>query len=196
MPEQYSEMQLDALREVANTGSGHAAGDLSEMLGHSFEISVPRAVVTDVPTAIDLLGGAGIDVNAVAVRVGGSVEAILVAIFTPEQAAGLCALLGIDVDSDMGRSVLQEVGNVLACAYANVLAEMSGLTWDVHPPDVVADVLGSIVASLVAAATMDITNVLLIDSTLRVNDADAEMSVLFIPYDDGIDQLLLRLGVA
>lgn len=84
MPEQYNEIQLDALREVANTGSGHAAGDLSEMLGHSFDISVPRAVVTDVPDAIDLLGGPGSEVTAVAIRVGGSVEAILIAMFTRE----------------------------------------------------------------------------------------------------------------
>ena len=148
MPEQYTEIQLDALREVANTGSGHAAGDLSEMLGHSFEISVPRAVVTDIDASLDLLGGASTEVTAVAIRVGGDVEAMLVAMFTPAQAANLCMLLGIDADSEMGSSVLQEVGNVLACAYANVLAEMSGISWEVHPPDVIRDMLGSIVASL------------------------------------------------
>jgi chemotaxis protein CheC len=195
MPEQYTEIQLDALREVANTGSGHAAGDLSEMLGHSFDISVPRAVVTDIEQSITLLGGAETEVTAVAIRVGGDVEAMLVAMFTPDQAANLCMLLGIDSESEMGSSVLQEVGNVLACAYANVLAEMSGISWEVYPPDVIRDMLGSIVASLVAATTRNITNVLLIDSTLSGNEADAEMSVLFVPYDDGIDQLLLRLGV-
>ena len=195
MPDQYTEVQLDALREVANTGSGHAAGDLSEMLGHSFDISVPRAVVTDLPNSVDLLGGAETDVSAVGIRVGGDVEAMLVAMFTPDQAANLCQLLGIEAESEMGRSVLQEVGNVLACAYANVLAEMSGISWEVHPPDVLRDMLGSIVTSLVASTSLDITNVLLIDSTLAVNDADAEMSVLFVPYDDGIDQLLARLGV-
>jgi len=195
VPEHYTDIQIDALREVANTGSGHAAGDLSEMLGHSFEISVPRAVVTDLTTAVDLLGGAELDVQAVGIRVGGDVEAMLVAMFTPAQAANLCMLLGIEFDSDMGRSVLQEVGNVLACAYANVLAEMSGISWDVHPPDVLRDMLGSIVTSMVASTSLDITHVLVIDSTLSVNDADAQMSVLFVPYDDGIDQLLQRLGV-
>ncbi|MBC7459763.1 MAG: chemotaxis protein CheC [Thermoleophilia bacterium] len=195
MPEQYTEIQLDALREVANTGSGHAAGDLSEMLGHSFEISVPRAVVTGIDASLELLGGAGTEVTAVAIRVGGDVEAMLVAMFTPEQASNLCMLLGFDSESEMGSSVLQEVGNVLACAYANVLAEMSGISWEVYPPDVIRDMLGSIVASLVASTTRDISNVLLIDSTLSVNSANAEMSVLFVPYDDGIDQLLLRLGV-
>lgn len=196
MPEQYTEIQLDALREVANTGSGHAAGDLSEMLGHSFQISVPRAVVTDVSSAIDLLGGADTDVSAVGIRVGGDVEAMLVAMFTPEQAENLCSLLGIDSSTEMGQSVLQEVGNVLACAYADVLAQMSGIRWEVHPPDVLRDMLGSIVASLVASTTLNVNNVLVIDSTLSVNDANAEMSVLFVPFDDGIDQLLQRLGVA
>lgn len=195
MPEHYTEIQIDALREVANTGSGHAAGDLSEMLGHSFDISVPRAVVTDLSDAVELLGGAETDVQAVGIRVGGDVEAMLVAMFTPDQAANLCMLLGIDANSEMGLSVLQEVGNVLACAYANVLAEMSGISWDVHPPDVLRDMLGSIVTSLIASTSRSVTNVLLIDSTLAVNEADAKMSVLFIPYDDGIDQLLLRLGV-
>lgn len=193
---EYTELQIDALREVANIGSGHAAGDLSEMLSHSFSISVPRAVVTDIQASIELLGGAETEMSSVVIRVGGDVEAMLVAMFTPVQASNLCMLLGIEADSDMGRSVLQEVGNVLACAYANVLAEMSGISFAVHPPDIMTDMLGAIVSSLVAATTRDIRNVLLIDSTIGVNDADAEMSVLFVPFDDGIDQLLQKLGVA
>lgn len=193
---EYSELQIDALREVANIGSGHAAGDLAEMLGHSIDISVPRAVVTDIQSAIDQLGGAGLEMSAVGIRVGGDVEAMLVAMFAPEQAARLCRLLDVDFDSEMGRSLLQEVGNVLACAYANVLAEMSGFSFEVYPPDVLTDLLGSIVSSLVAATTDDVLNVMLIDSTLGVDDADTMMSVLFVPFDDGITRLLERLGVA
>jgi hypothetical protein len=34
--------QLDALREVANIGAGHAATALSEMIGETIMISVPR----------------------------------------------------------------------------------------------------------------------------------------------------------
>jgi chemotaxis protein CheC len=166
------------------------------MLGQSFAISVPRAVVTDIQSSIELLGGAATEMSAVCIRVGGDIEAMLVAMLTPEQAANLCRLLDVNADSDMGRSALQEIGNVLACAYANVLAEMSGISFDVHPPDVLTDSLGSIVSSLIAATTHDVFNVLLIDSTLGIDDADARMSVLFVPFDDGINLLLERLGVA
>ena len=123
---EYTEVQIDALREVSNTGSGHAAGDLSDMFGHSFDISVPRAVVTTLDDGVEQLGGAEAEVHAVAVRVAGEVEAMLVAMFTPAQAANLCGMLGVDVDSDVGASVLQEVGNVVACLASSRASWMSG----------------------------------------------------------------------
>ena len=43
MTPSYSEMQLDALRELANIASGTAATALSQMLGQEVELNVPRA---------------------------------------------------------------------------------------------------------------------------------------------------------
>ena len=43
MSPQYTELQLDALRELANIGSGNASTALSGMLGRSVDISVPEA---------------------------------------------------------------------------------------------------------------------------------------------------------
>ena len=40
---QYSDLQLDALRELANIGSGKASTALSSMLGRSVDITVPSA---------------------------------------------------------------------------------------------------------------------------------------------------------
>ena len=41
--ESFTELQLDALRELANIGSGNAGTALGAMLGKSIEISVPAA---------------------------------------------------------------------------------------------------------------------------------------------------------
>ena len=49
------DVQLDALREVANIGAGHAATALSQMTGSTIMISVPTiniASLEDVPTQI------------------------------------------------------------------------------------------------------------------------------------------------
>ena len=48
-------MQLDALREVANIGAGHAATALSQMVGETIMISVPTINVSrleDVPPQV------------------------------------------------------------------------------------------------------------------------------------------------
>ena len=39
----YTDLQLDALRELANIGSGTAGTALSSLLGSSIELSVPSA---------------------------------------------------------------------------------------------------------------------------------------------------------
>ena len=39
-------IQIDALREVANIGAGHAATALSQMIGETIMISVPRINVS------------------------------------------------------------------------------------------------------------------------------------------------------
>ena len=52
---QLKALQLDALREVANIGAGHAATALSQMINSTIMISVPRINVSrleDVPPQI------------------------------------------------------------------------------------------------------------------------------------------------
>ena len=54
---QYTEVQLDALRELANIGSGTASTALSGMLGRSVDVSVPNAQA--LPFALSALGEIG-----------------------------------------------------------------------------------------------------------------------------------------
>ena len=56
MNSHYTEMQLDALRELANIASGTAATALSQMLGREIELSVPRALALPLADAVDAAG--------------------------------------------------------------------------------------------------------------------------------------------
>ena len=53
-----SDIQLDALREVANIGCGHAISALAKMVGgRTVNLSVPRALLADATGVAELLGG-------------------------------------------------------------------------------------------------------------------------------------------
>lgn len=196
----FTDVQLDALREVANTGAGYAAADLSEMIGSSVAIDVPRAIATSLPDALDELGAGEEAITAVMVAVEGvtegSMDAVLVAIFSPEQAAGMGSLIGVDTTTDMGQSMLGEIGNVLTCAYAGVIAEMAQMSFEIHPPTILNDMLAALVSSLSARIHPESDTVLLIDSHLTVRDSNTGLTVLFVPASAGIGTLLERLGVA
>ena len=71
MSTQYSDLQLDALRELANIGSGTASTALSSMLGRSVDISVPAALVLPMAEAVGTIGNAEDDVTGIVLSVVG-----------------------------------------------------------------------------------------------------------------------------
>lgn len=190
-----SDSQLDALRELANIGSGHAAADLSGMIGTSIQIHVPRVVAMSLARAIDQIGRAGEVVTSVMVPTTGGVEAVLVSVYRTEQAEAMCAALGLDPGSELGRSMLAETGNLLACAYGGVIAEMSSLSPTITPPVLVTGALESLVATLAPMIEPDADGVLFIDSQLQVRGSGIGLNVLFVPTAEGISTILAGLGL-
>ena len=56
MPNRYTDLQLDALRELANIGSGTAGTALSSLLGSTIELSVPSASALELAEAVEAAG--------------------------------------------------------------------------------------------------------------------------------------------
>src|SRR3954452_13007072 len=86
---QYTEIQLDALRELANIGSGTASTSLSGMLGRPVDISVPAAAALTFNDAIDTIGAPEEEVTGVVLNVVGEMEGIVLLLMRGADAAGL-----------------------------------------------------------------------------------------------------------
>ena len=192
--QEYSELQLDALRELANIGSGTAGTALAGLLGRSVDLSVPKAAAMALEQAVELTGPGETEVGAVLVPIVGDLDAVALLLFPPADADAICALLGVDVRSDEGASALGEIGNILCASYINALATMLGMELEPRPPQVAWDMLGAIVASvLLREATPD--GALVLDSNLLVEGESCSLSFLLLPTQGGIADLLGRMGV-
>lgn len=192
----YSELQLDALRELANIGSGNAATALASMLGREVELSVPRALALPLADAVDAVGPAEKTVVSVVLPITGDLEALVLLLFPAGDAATLCGLLGVELGSEVGDSAIGEIGNILGTSYINALASMAAIGLEPRPPHVVTDMLGAIVASLLSGTVGDSGIALVLDSELDVADAACSLSFLLLPTTGGIAELLGRLGVS
>jgi chemotaxis protein CheC len=194
---EYSEMELDALREVSNIGSGTAATALSSLLGRPVDVSVPAVYALPLADAVDAVGVAEEDVTAVLVHVTGEMETMVVLLFGLADAETLTTLLGVAGDPEMSMSALSEIGNILAASYLGAISMMTGLALEPEPPLAIQDMLGAVVASVLALGARDTDTALLLDSQLTVEDADTKFAFMFLlsPGADGVGELLARLGI-
>ena len=196
MTPRYTDMQLDALRELANIASGTAATALSQMLGRDVELNVPRALALPLADAVEAAGSPGETVSGVVIPVEGDLQALVLLLFPLEHAATLCRLLGVEPGTEVGDSALSEIGNILGTSYLNALASMTGLALGPCPPHLTTDLLGAIVASLLAATAGEADMALVLDSELDVADEACSMSFLLLPTAGGVADLLAPLGLA
>ena len=190
-----NDLQLDALREMSNIGSGNAATALASMLGQSVDLHVPTALVLELADAVDAVGNPEDTVSAVIIGVFGDLDATVLLLFDPESANALCALLGVEGDPEMALSALGEIGNILGSSYIQAMGTMTNLHTEPHPPIAMADMLGAIVASVLAVTAADTDLALLLDSQMTVDGTECKFGFLYVPSGAGVALLLDRLGL-
>ena len=191
----FTSLELDALRELANIGSGTAGTALSQMLGRSVDISVPNALVLPLAEAVEAVGPAEQEVTGVAIPLAGDMDAIVLLVFPTEDAGSLAAMLGVEPGTEDAVSALSEIGNILSASYIGSLAAMTGLELDLTPPQTVTDMLAAIVATVLASRAEGTDTALILDSELRVEGEQCSLSFLLLPEAGGVREILARMGV-
>jgi chemotaxis protein CheC len=193
---QYTELQLDALRELANIGSGNASTALSSMLGRSVDISVPKAQALPFAEAVESAGPAEQDITGIVLGIIGEMQGTVLLLVPPADADAMCRMLGVEPDDEFALSALGEIGNIVGTSYINALAGMTGMDIEPTPPATTTDMLGALVATVLAGAAMDSDIALMLDSNLLVEGEDCSISFLLVPDHGGVDLLLSRLGLS
>jgi chemotaxis protein CheC len=191
----YSEIELDALRELANIGSGTAATSLSGLLGMPIDVAVPSAAALPLADAIDAAGPADLLITGVVIALEGDLDGAALMLFPDEDVRTLCGLLGIEPDSEMAASALGEIVNILGASYLGALGSLTGLEFDLGPPQSVYDMLGAIMGSILAVSAGAGDVALMLDSALIIEGESCSLSFLLIPTVDGVDGLLAQLGL-
>src|SRR5579862_709711 len=146
-------IQLDALREVANIGAGHAATALSLMTGGTIMISVPTiniARLEDVPPQIS---GPEEPVAAVLMNMLGDLTGRTLLVFPHPTAIRVSEIMlnrqrGAEFElGEIEQSAIKEAGNILSGAYMNALSEFMGLLLLPSPPSLAVDMSAAVLTT-------------------------------------------------
>jgi chemotaxis protein CheC len=189
---------LDALREVATVGAGHAATALAQMTGHHVRLSLPTVSsmpLSEVPVAI---GGEETPVAALHLRVYGDVRANALLTFPPPLGPLLRPLTGHDPSgvelTELERSALLEVGNVLCSAYLSAISRLLGITMIPTVPGLAFDMVGAVVDFLLVETGETSDEALVLETALLGTEDGPGGRFFLLPHPDGLAALLRAIG--
>jgi chemotaxis protein CheC len=203
-PRDLGPRQLDALREAANIGAGHAATALSTMVNDRVMVSVPEIQIAQLEDVPDLIGPPDEVVSAVMMKLLGDVTGRTVQIFPAQTASALVgALTGRgpvkfpDQFGELEQSALREVSNILVGAYINALSEFMGMMLIMSVPAFAIDTAAAVLTTSYLNVGSDDDYVFAINTHLIMGDGhELRAHFLLLPDDASLLAMLQALRLA
>lgn len=147
------ELELDALREVANIGAGHAATALSQLTSQRIMINVPQLHALPLDQVPGLLGPSDQIVAAVLMHMLGDLTGRMLFMVPEPDARRLCDILlrrdqgTTTAFGDLERSSLKEAANILGGAYMSALSDFLGMMLLPSVPSLEVDTAAAVLST-------------------------------------------------
>jgi chemotaxis protein CheC len=183
------DLQLDAVREVANIGAGHAATALSQMVGETIMITVPTiniARLEDVPVQ---MSDPDEPVAAVLMHMLGDLTGRTLLVFPRRTAVRLASRLLNQTQNDqalseMGQSAIKEAGNILSSAYMNALSDFMGMLLLPSPPSLAVDMSEAVLTTAYLQFGTDRDYVVCVESEFVMDETNERLRGFFLLLPD------------
>ena len=191
-------LQLDALREVANIGAGHAATALSQMINSTIMISVPTINVSRLEEVPPQISAPEEPVAAVLMHMLGDLTGRTLLVFPKPTAVRLASLMLRRPDSpeelgEMEQSAIKEAGNILSSAYMNALSDFMGMMLLPSPPSLAIDMSTAVLTTAYLQFGTDRDYVFCVESEFYMTDVEERLRGFFLLLPDPASlQAILR----
>ena len=198
-PRSLKAIQMDALREVANIGAGHAATALSQMIGETIMISVPTINVSRLEEIPPQVAAPDEPVAAVLMHMLGDLTGRTLLVFPKPTAARLAELMlrrpsgSSEELGEMEQSAIKEAGNILSSAYMNALSDFMGMMLLPSPPSLAIDMSTAVLTTAYLQFGTDRDYVFCVESEFYMTDVEEKLRGFFLLLPDPASlQAILR----
>lgn len=196
-----SKLQLSALQEAGNIGSGHAAIALSQLIGAKIKVAVTKVEILEFAKVSETLREDGLPIAGIYLRVLGDAQGAILLVFKRDGALALADVLlkqnigTTKILMDLEQSALKESGSILSCTYLNALSDMMKLTLIPSVPKMAFDKVDTVMQAVFGRYLKDVNLIIGIETEFIEASTRIKGHFLFMPDVNAIDLLLKKLGV-
>lgn len=196
----FTQIQVDALTEVANIGSGHAATSLSQLVGKKVMVRVPKILTGSLEDVILRIADPNDVVASVLLYFLGDLTGRNLLLFPYEDAQDLTALLMPENQEntvELQESLLKEVANILSCSYMNALGELLGLLILPSVPGMIIDMVGAVLSSVVVEFGKEKDFIFCIETEFDFSETNEPLRTYFLllPDTTSLEMILKKLNL-
>ena len=199
--ENLDDKQKDALKELGNIGAAHAATALSQMIGQTIEMSVPK--VTFVRKAQIEKSKKFNDIPGISIYMDmyGKINGKILIFFEYKNAMTLTEILlredlgTIHKISEVEESALKEVGNILASSYLNAISQVVDGILLPSVPHISIDTLAGVLSYFSIRFKDVVQNALWIETELRANKTRISGDFFLFPDEQSLKTIFEMMKV-
>lgn len=198
---EITEQQLDALKELGNIGTSHAADSLSQMLNSMVQITVPEVNLIDISNLSDYLSE-GVGIFVVFEIQGEIAPGGYIALYLSKESAIRLTntMLGMEEPdrelNEMDESAILEVGNIMVSQFLDATATLLGIVMIPSPPDLAIDMTHAIIESIITFVAPEDNTIILFATDLQCQQHAIKGSLMFMPVPATLSDIIQLLDNA
>ena len=196
---EMSQTYYDVLKEIGNIGAGNATTALAQMLNCKVDMKVPQVKLLSFSEVGILMDEKKQLMAGIYLLVKKDINKSIMFLLEYHSARNLVAkLMGMECEgtefTEMEKSALKEIGNIITGAYLNSLSTLTGLTIYPSVPDLSIDMAGAIL-SVPAIEFGTLGDKLLLIQTQFTDELELDGYFILIPDMESYDKILSSLGM-
>jgi len=197
------DVQKDALQELANIGASHAATALSQMVNRDIKIGIPKIDVVSLGDAINCVKDRNVAVG-VYLKISDEIPSYVLLLLPKESAFALSdMLLGNESDetktilTEMDKSSIQEVANIIMCAFFDSLTVLLGIPIIPGPPALAYDEPVAVMDYVLIQIGEVANEAIIFNIDLNEEEGNSfDIDMFLLPEPKSVDIILEKLGLA
>jgi len=197
-----NDIQVDALKEIANIGAGHAAMALSDLTNRNVWISVPNVYFIDLNNIYQYIKDVEKLIMGSYIKLEGKISGTLMLFFTENSALKLLEevtgtrKVSIQNLTGMNLSALSEIFNIIICNYLNAIADFFYVKIIPSPVVIAYDMLGALLDLILVDIEKNAGKGILFENNFSEGMNRFEGYVLFLPTLSSLEFILKKTGLA
>ncbi len=194
---EFSDLQLDIIKELTNIGGGNAATSISHLIDKPVGMLVPTIEILNYNEVYEKIMPEDQMINAVIMRMLGGCEGIFLFVIDEEASTDIVNMMvpkGTEITEELSTSGIKELVNIVVTSYLNSVSKMIDICFISSIPLLTKDMFGAVLSSVYIESGQYDDNVLIIKNEFIYAGDKIEASLYFIPKPGILTKLFNKLG--